>query len=1541
MKKGGVISVIIVLSLCLLLSFSFVSASWLGDIWNNISGKNKITGYAGCCVWSEFSYGPWANVGTCGQFQTCKQRQSRTGGSSGSGCCLGMGQTAVQDQYLDCCSYSWQTDANWGSCPASCVTGTQTRIVTCKRSDGTLVGESYCGSGKPTTSQSCTDDRACTYLWTYGEWSTICSNTCGAGTQTRTATCKRSDGTIMTGTDANLCGTPETSKDCTGTSSCVYNWIYGSFGECSNTCGAGTKTKTAICKRSDGTTVADSFCGTPETSQDCEDYVGCRYYWNYSSWNECSNTCGAGTKTRTAECYRNNEISPDQTLCNEAEKIVEENCSNYNQCTYSWQETQWTPEFCNNQCGQELTQTRTVLCLTQNSEIVADENCTGIKPASTNICDKYNSCRFSWNYSEYGECHCDQKSSGCGNNCGPGIQMRTASCRASNGDIVEDLRCSDNDKDSLQKSCEILSGCTYSWQEGEWGVCSADIEQTEQAGIISRDVKCIKQQFGEIVDSSFCSSLEKPISEKACCSSNSALCYINSCMALEQSNKEYIFNDSINSSKNCIEIVGDNIILDGNSKILSGEDSSTGIIVNGTNVVIKNLEIRNFSMGIDLQSVGLLNIEDINFNNNDKAVSNNIASSSMIVKKNIFISNNFGINSETLLNSVFEENVFENNNYGIHILNSNFNSFLNNSFIHNLNGLSLIYSTYDSINNNDFISNQGGIFSGMSTMTNILSNVFEMNEKALSFIGPSSADTVTYNNFTNNSIGFEGKYSSGFNIVLNNFNLNGNALSFSDSFSNTIQNNDFSSNNKGAELIASNSNNINYNTFNANIYSAISILPSVEYWRSPSSSNIISNNILKSNYENGIYSESSNSNRIESNTIEGSNNGINIQLGCSAETITSNNITLNKIGINVGSVQGMNVFKNDISNNQIGILSSSSSYALSVSENFIHENNEAINLSGGSNNELVYNNITNNSVGVQVSGYRLDSLVSNNYFSENNRGVIVTGDNLKVLNNTMNNNEESISVSTSSSIISNNVINSGSSGIIFNGNGWFNTIESNNISNVGKGILINQLGQSFFINNYLVNNVVSIEDNSVSSPDPNIYNSLIYNNSYGEIIWTNESFRRNMTVRGNMNESTISISEELVYVDSKVIPRLNSTALVTFNNVVVPAGMNIENIIIYKDGVIDDSSRAISLVPFTIEVKGFSNYTFSTCGDGRVTGGEKCDNPDRDFCTSKCEETYCGDEIIQSKKGEECDNGPLSAVFPDYFIDFDPTCNSGCQLPCTGFGRIANKGGHWPEKCGCMYQDEEGHKLLEVPYPDGIEIDGYPTFCVKSGCVPKPFNEIRDFNELLERNPELKRWYNRMGQYEEKIPYVGSILYPRDSFLITTESEIILNVMMRGYGVLDERFTKLAFPPKLIDKYWSVYGSAWAYTDDAHPNWINMNGLSDEEFKEVHIECIPYNLDHTVVGIATLMGHSAFIMDLLDRRSEYLSHIPGTDSEWFQTYITITGPKDQIQNRLGNSLGENLNPSRSLNMMESYYSQPLTQYFQRFLLQALRETQNS
>jgi len=274
------------------------------------------------------------------------------------------------------CSYAWES-LSWGACSTTCGTGTQNRTVQCKRSDGTVVADASCTAAKPATSQSCTGTSTCTYAWITSAYGS-CSTTCGTGTQSRTVTCQRSDGVNVTD---SYCTTtkPVASRACTVITSCTYAWNYTTYGACSTTCGTGTQTRTATCQRSDGTTVANSYCTTaPILSRSCTVTTSCTYSWIYNSWGSCSTTCGTGTQTRTATCRRSDGTTVANSNCT-ATPILSQSCTASTGCvvSYSWVYGSWSTCYAD-ECGYaDGWQTRSATCKRNDGVTMPSSYCTG------------------------------------------------------------------------------------------------------------------------------------------------------------------------------------------------------------------------------------------------------------------------------------------------------------------------------------------------------------------------------------------------------------------------------------------------------------------------------------------------------------------------------------------------------------------------------------------------------------------------------------------------------------------------------------------------------------------------------------------------------------------------------------------------------------------------------------------------------------------------------------------------------------------------------------------------------------------------------------------------------------------------------------------------------------------------------------------------------------------------------------------------------------------------------------------------------------
>jgi PKD repeat protein len=180
--------------------------------------------------------------------------------------------------YFNAYPNSWIT-GKWGSCSPSCGYGNQSRTIQCVNPNGIVLpnpDKDCYGITKPDSTQSCYT-YCPTYSWESDYW-TSCNapDNCGSGTQELIYKCV--DDKNNTVSNSKCSGSPQTkTQSCEEVSGCVYHWEYGSWGNCSETCGNGTKTRNAFCKDQSENSVSDSKCsGTPDTTDNCTETSGCR-----------------------------------------------------------------------------------------------------------------------------------------------------------------------------------------------------------------------------------------------------------------------------------------------------------------------------------------------------------------------------------------------------------------------------------------------------------------------------------------------------------------------------------------------------------------------------------------------------------------------------------------------------------------------------------------------------------------------------------------------------------------------------------------------------------------------------------------------------------------------------------------------------------------------------------------------------------------------------------------------------------------------------------------------------------------------------------------------------------------------------------------------------------------------------------------------------------------------------------------------------------------------------------------------------------------
>ncbi|RMC19293.1 hypothetical protein DUI87_03900 [Hirundo rustica rustica] len=176
-----------------------------------------------------------------------------------------------------------------------------------------IAEETLCVSSRrpPQLLKACGVD-SCPPRWEIGNWST-CSLTCGVGLQTRDVFCshllsRETNETVILADE--LCSKPKPSLvQACNHFDCPPSWYPTEWQECSQTCGGGVQKRDTLCKQrlADGSLLElpETFCSMPRTvtQQACKN-EDCPNEWLLSDWTQCSVSCGEGTQSRNAICRK-------------------------------------------------------------------------------------------------------------------------------------------------------------------------------------------------------------------------------------------------------------------------------------------------------------------------------------------------------------------------------------------------------------------------------------------------------------------------------------------------------------------------------------------------------------------------------------------------------------------------------------------------------------------------------------------------------------------------------------------------------------------------------------------------------------------------------------------------------------------------------------------------------------------------------------------------------------------------------------------------------------------------------------------------------------------------------------------------------------------------------------------------------------------------------------------------------------------------------------------------------------------------------------
>lgn len=304
-----------------------------------------------------------------------------------------------------------------------------------------------------------------------------------------------------------------------------FAWKIVDFAPCSKECGGGIRTAILKCIReSDQMPVNDKRCRNMEKPKQplplrCNDHP-CAARWRAEPWGECSVTCGVGTRTRRLECVQ--ELNARLTMRVAAGACVQPSvlrtteacilpaCPNAGpelrhmhsqHDTPRWDVGAWSP--CSVTCGRG-TRNRTVTCITSG------EPCSlSNKPESRKFCEIV-ACDPATNMGHHAPWLYSEWSSECSAECGNGVKIRRVACADGS-----ELFCNPRERPNTEMHCSgRRTNCDRAkWFAGPWASCSVSCG----VGVQHRDIVCIARTNDEFVTlpANNCSD-PKPSSEQVC-----------------------------------------------------------------------------------------------------------------------------------------------------------------------------------------------------------------------------------------------------------------------------------------------------------------------------------------------------------------------------------------------------------------------------------------------------------------------------------------------------------------------------------------------------------------------------------------------------------------------------------------------------------------------------------------------------------------------------------------------------------------------------------------------------------------------------------------------------------------------------------------------------------------------------------------------------------------------------------------------------------------------------------------------------------------
>ncbi|KAM4749056.1 A disintegrin and metalloproteinase with thrombospondin motifs 7 [Rhinophrynus dorsalis] len=147
------------------------------------------------------------------------------------------------------------------------------------------------------------------------------------------------------------------------------------------------------------------------------------FSWRYGSWTECSATCGTGVQRQMVHCVEKVAGLVEERYCDSLSRPDDRqrSCSE-EPCPSRWWVGEWQP--CTATCGPSGLQKRTVLCIQQvgmdEQRKLQQEECQHLqRPEASIPCNHHVPCPAVWHQGNWSQCSVS---------CGEGVQFREVNC---------------------------------------------------------------------------------------------------------------------------------------------------------------------------------------------------------------------------------------------------------------------------------------------------------------------------------------------------------------------------------------------------------------------------------------------------------------------------------------------------------------------------------------------------------------------------------------------------------------------------------------------------------------------------------------------------------------------------------------------------------------------------------------------------------------------------------------------------------------------------------------------------------------------------------------------------------------------------------------------------------------------------------------------------------------------------------------------------------------------------------------------------------